>query len=232
MDVHKLVKPFNELIKQLSVCRIFCFTNLAKSTHPTVLATHDISARFILQLNIVLAKPLTMNEFLNKYVDITALLITLILPLILTIQFRKKAQSKLRAVPAYFLLFGPSGVITFIFFHLFENSYHAIERSIAGSFKYDFRFYSLMLLGFIVAYSAYLFYKSCRSRCLEGGKARPCLQIILFVLMVSVPLVPITPIAMAPIIWCTVSLLALPLVHKKVRVASIVIKEDIILLTA
>jgi len=173
-----------------------------------------------------------MNEFLNRYADLTALVLALTLPLAMTIQFKRKARKKLRAVPTYFLLFGPAGIMSFIFFHLFENSYRAVEKTIAGSFDYNFRFYSLILLGFVIAYLGVLFYKACRSKCLGEGKNRPCLLNMVAVLLVSVPLVPITPIAIVPSICCGVSLLALPFVRREVRLASMIVTEDAIVVTA
>lgn len=173
-----------------------------------------------------------MNEFFNKYADLTALILTLAFPLAMTIQFKRKAQKKLRAVPAYFLLFGPAGIMTFIFFHLFENSYHAVEGAIAGSFEYNFRFYSLILLGFVIAYIGILFFKACRGKCLQEEKSRACLLQMIAVLSVSVPLVPITPIAIVPSICCAVSLLALPFVSRKIKLASMTITEEAMVVTA
>ena len=166
--------------------------------------------------SIVLDKPSTMNEFFIKYVDLTALLLTVLIPFLITFKLKQKAQKKIRAVPVYFLVFGPAGILTFMFFHLFENSYHVIEKVMKGTFVYDFRFYSLMLLGIVVGYLGIQLLKACNHKCLqEEFQNRRYLWQILLVLLFTVPLVPITPIAFAPVILCTISLSMLPLVKRK-----------------
>lgn len=162
-----------------------------------------------------------MNEFLEKYTDITALILTLLLPLLFTIRLKRKARKRLRVVPGYFLLFGPSGILAFIFFHLFENSYRAIDKAINGSFEYNFRFYSLILFGLVLAYLGALFLKACLAKCLaEQSSNRSYFYKILLVLLVTLPLIPITPIAAVPLICCSVSVLALPFVRRRSKFAA------------
>ncbi len=154
---------------------------------------------------------LFMNKFFNQYADLTALVLALILPLVCTILLKQKAGKKMRAVPAYFLFFGPCGVIIFIFFHLLENSYRAVEGAIAGSFSYSFRFYSLILLGIVVAWAGYKYLIACRNKCLNGPSAnRSTLYSILLIFIICGPLIPITPISAAPMICCVISLMGLP----------------------
>ena len=157
-----------------------------------------------------------MNEFFNKYADLTALVLTLSLPLLLTIYVKKKAQKRIRALAVYFFVFGPSGILSFIFFHLFENSYRAIEASMDGRFIYNFRFYSLILFGLVVAYLGALYLKACIGKCLRVPKANHSYFYKLWlVLLVTLPVIPITPIAAVPAICCSVSLLAFPFVCRK-----------------
>src|SRR5574337_181298 len=133
-----------------------------------------------------------MNEFLDKYTDITALILTLLTPLVLTILLKRRAGKRVRAVPAYFLVFGPCGILAFIFFHLFENSYRAIANAINGSFQYTFRFYSLILFGLVVAYMGILFLKACFGKCLaEQNHNRSYFHKMFLVLLVTVPVIPI-----------------------------------------
>jgi H+/Cl- antiporter ClcA len=162
-----------------------------------------------------------MNQFLEKYTDITAFILTLSVPLIITIVLKRRAQKKLRAVPAYFLVFGPCGVLAFIFFHLLENSYRAIENAINGSFQYSFRFYSLILFGLVLAYLGILFLKACFTKCLaEQTNNRSYFYKILLVLLITLPLIPITPIASVPAICCSISVLALPFVRRRSKKSS------------
>jgi len=156
-----------------------------------------------------------MNEYFNKYADLTALSLTLALPLLFTIYLKRKAQKRIRAVPVYFLLFGPFGILSFIFFHLFENGYRAIEATLNSHFTYSFHFYSLILFGVVVASLGVLYLKTCIDKCLLVSKSnRSYLYKVLLMLLVTVPLIPITPIAAVPTICCSVSILALPFVLK------------------
>lgn len=157
-----------------------------------------------------------MNKFFNQYVDMAAMVLTLLLPLILTLLIKRKTASRTRAIPAYFLLFGPAGILVFIFFHLFENSYHAIDAAIAGTFIYTFRFYSILLLGVVVAGIGYFFLRACLSKCLrEEYRNRRIFQFILLMVVVTVPLIPIVSISAVPAICCVFSLAGLPFVRRQ-----------------
>src|SRR6476620_1987165 len=87
------------------------------------------------------SESLAMNKFFNEYADLTALILTVTLPLLLTVYLKIRTKKRTRTIPVYFFVFGPSGILSFIFFHLFENSYRAVEAAASGHFKYDFRFY-------------------------------------------------------------------------------------------
>ena len=157
-----------------------------------------------------------MNEYFNKYADLTALSLTFVLPVLFTIYLKRKAQKRIRAVPVYFLLFGPFGILSFIFFHLFENGYRAIDATANGHFAYIFHFYSLILFGVVVASLGALYLKSCIDKCLWASRSnRSYFYKVLLMLLVTVPLIPITPIAAVPSICCSVSILALPFVRQK-----------------
>lgn len=161
-----------------------------------------------------------MNEFFEHYADLTALSLTLLLPLVFTIHVKRKAKKRVRAVPTYFLLFGPSGILSFIFFHLFENTYRAIEKAMDGNFEYNFRFYSLILFGLVIGYVGYLFLKAGIAKCLaKSNSNRHYLYKILLVLVLTLPLIPITPIAMVPLICCSISVLALPFVRRRLKLS-------------
>lgn len=157
-----------------------------------------------------------MNEFLEKYADLTALSLTLLTSFVITIVLKRKVHKRLRAIPTYFLVFGPSGILAFIFFHLFENTYRAIEKAINGGFEYNFRFYSLILFGLVLAYIGVLFLKACFEKCVsEQNSNRSYFYKVSLVLFVTLPLIPITPIAILPLICCSISLLALPFVRRR-----------------
>jgi predicted Na+-dependent transporter len=157
-----------------------------------------------------------MNEFFNKYADLTALLLTLLLPLLLTAYVKRNFKTRVRAVPVYFLLFGPLGILSFIFFHLFENTYRAIAAAIDGHFAYNFHFYSLMLFGLVVAYVGALFLKACIDMCASDSHSKGSYWYkIVLILLITLPLIPITPIAAVPAIWSSFSMLSYPFVRKR-----------------
>ena len=157
-----------------------------------------------------------MDYFFDKYADLTALLLTLLLPLIFTIYLKRKAKKSVRALPAYFLLFGPLGILSFISFHLFENSYRAIIAATNGTFAYNFHFYSLILFGLVVAYLGTLYLKACIDKSFGKEKANPSyLYKMLLIVLTTAPLIPVTPIAAVPSICCAVSLAAFPFVCRK-----------------
>lgn len=157
-----------------------------------------------------------MNEFFDKYADLTALALTLNIPLLLTIYLKTKARRRIRFVPVYFFVFGPSGILSFIFFHLFENCYRAVVSATAGHFVYNFHFYSLILFGLIVAGLGAIHLKACFDKCFRVYKAnRSYLYTIALILFITAPLIPITPIAAVPSICCAISLLAFPFVCRK-----------------
>src|SRR5438045_2871008 len=140
-----------------------------------------------------------MNEYFNKYADLTALSLTLVLPMLFTIYLKRKSQKGIRVVPVYFLLFGPFGILSFIFFHLFENGYRAIEATLNSHFTYSFHFYSLILFGVVVASLGVLYLKTCIDKCLLVSKSnRSYFYKVLLMLLVTVTLITITPIAEVP----------------------------------
>jgi hypothetical protein len=157
-----------------------------------------------------------VNTFFKEYADLTALALTFVFPVILTWLAKRKAGKKIRAVPSWFLFFGPCGILLFIFFHLLENSYRAISATIAGSFTYNFHFYSLILSGIVVALTGYFFLRACWGKCTdEKNTNRHVLTAMIVAAIVTVPLIPITPIAAVPGICSVLSLLGLPFVRRK-----------------
>ncbi|HEX2608016.1 MAG TPA: hypothetical protein VHK91_11575 [Flavisolibacter sp.] len=157
-----------------------------------------------------------MNQFFNHYADLTALLLTVLIPLILTIGLKRRIGRPIRSFPVYFMLFGPIGLLAFIFFHLFENSYRAADAAFNHHFAYNFHFYSLILFGLVVAYLGKLYLQACLDKCYGKRFAnRSYLLKVLLVQTATVPLIPVTPIAVLPSILCGISLLAFGFTRRK-----------------
>ena len=108
-----------------------------------------------------------MNKFFAQYADLSALILTFLLPIIFTIWIKRQTGKRTRAMPVWLLVFGPLGILTFIFFHLFENCYRAIAGAMNGSFIYNFHFYSIILMGVVMAVGAACFLRACVHKCLR-----------------------------------------------------------------
>ena len=155
-----------------------------------------------------------MDYFFAKYADLAALFLSFSLPVIVTIWIKRKTGNQTRAIPVCLLVFGPLGILSFIFFHLFENSYRAIAGALSGTFNYNFHFYSVILLGAVLATVAGYFLRSCVNKCLlQNFHNRVIFFYILLVVFVAVPLLPITPISAVPLICCVFSLSGLSFVR-------------------
>jgi hypothetical protein len=91
-----------------------------------------------------------------------------------------------------------------------------MERVVAGKFVYDFRFYSLILMGMVLlTLSVYLLRYI--TDFLKGvPDSRPnIVRTMLFIVAASAPAGFLTPIALMPTMGCAISMLALPFVVKK-----------------
>ncbi len=159
-----------------------------------------------------------MHKFFSDYVDVTALIIIVLLPLLLTVLIKRKTKRNTRAAAVYAVLFGPAGLLTLMFFHLFENTYHAVENAITGRFSYNFHFYSLMLMGVILAGIGAFLMIACWQKCigLPGDNGRILLFIFLTAL-VCLPLLPVTPLSIVPVLCCLISLTGLFFVRRKIK---------------
>jgi hypothetical protein len=159
-----------------------------------------------------------MDKFLEQYADITALALTFLLPAIFTISIKLKTRRETRAIPVYFLFFGPLGILVFIFFHLFENSYRAIIAAMNGSFVYDFHFYSLILMGLVIAAMGYTFLNSCLHKCFDKDhNSRTIFYCIVLILIVCGAQIPLAQISVVPLICCGITTAALFFVRRKTK---------------
>ena len=159
---------------------------------------------------------ISMNEFFARYVDNVALLLCVLIPMIITFQLKRRAGKKLRAIPLYFFVFGPIGIMTFMFFHLFDNGYHAVEAAIKGVFQYSFRFYSLILFGLLVSYMGVQLFRINYRRCLqENNSYKSFFSQSALIILVTAPLIPLTPIASVPTLCCIISTMAIAFVQRK-----------------
>jgi hypothetical protein len=105
-----------------------------------------------------------------------------------------------------------------MFFHLFENTYHAVENVIAGRFSYNFHFYSLMLMGAVLAGIGAVLMRACWQKC--TGLLYSNRRIFLFMLLTAIlclPLLPITPLSVVPVFCCLISFSGVFFVRRKTK---------------
>jgi len=168
-----------------------------------------------------------MNGFFERYADLTALLLTVLAPIAIAIFAKRKSKKKVRALPAYFLLFGPLGIVVFMFFHLAENTYRALTEAVAGTFVYDFRFYSLIMLGIVLGGAGTALLNACVQKCFDKNTANSAvLKRMLLVAVISIPLIPIIVLGYLPLILSAISLLAMPFVNRKTNTVHVLSEEE------
>lgn len=116
------------------------------------------------------------------------------------------------------LTLGPMLVALSMLAHLAENLYYALERILQHSFHFDFRFYSLMLMGIVfLGISSYMLWQIwllCRGRSRAG---RQIWWAALVLSVLSAPTVVFTPIGLLPTLACVVSVVGLRFVYKPIE---------------
>jgi hypothetical protein len=155
-----------------------------------------------------------MEKFFESYIDITAIITALVIALIFKIISLRNPNTKIWALPAFFTLFGPAIVIVFMSAHLSENIYRAINAAMNGTFVYDFRYYSILLLGTLIVASGVMYLNAAKQYISRRTSAKKVLFYIALIVVVTAPLIPIVSIAAVPSIACAISLAGLPFVHR------------------
>lgn len=156
-------------------------------------------------------------NFLWNYIDFIVLGLCIIFTLINTVRMIRRAKVPVRKVPAFFLIFGATSIAAFMGFgHLFEISFHAGERIAEGVFVFDFRFYSLILMGLLLLSLSNRMLNAINDW-LQGkeSSSKSILKTVGLIVAVSAPTAVFTPIGYVPSIACTISLIFLPFTLKK-----------------
>lgn len=158
-------------------------------------------------------------EQLFMYIDFIILAFAVILALVYTVKTVKQAISPLRKIPLFFVVFGASAIVAFMFGHLFEIGTRAIQRVIAGNFVYDYRFYSLMLMGVVfISIGIYMLSQIKAWSMGDSQGKRNFLRAVLVMILLSAPTFPLTPIGLLPTIGCLISLAGLPFAVGRINV--------------
>src|SRR6476646_1172495 len=97
-----------------------------------------------------------------RNIDIIALITSVIVAYIMSIITIRKSSITLRPKVTFFLFFGPAAILVHVGFHIGQINYNAIENIKKGTFTYDFRYYSLMLMAVTIIYCAGLLLQGLR----------------------------------------------------------------------
>lgn len=151
-----------------------------------------------------------------NYIDQIVLLFCFVISYFTTIQFLRQSTVPIRKMPAFFVVFGPVSIATFMGLgHLFEISYHALERVLDKSFVFDFRFYSLILLGVVLLSLSVQMLREIRDLFRGFPRRQAIFKTAFWVIVLSAPTGFFTPIGYLPTIACLITLVFLPVVIKK-----------------
>lgn len=158
-------------------------------------------------------------EQIFMYIDFIMLALAVILALVYTIKTVQQATAPLRKIPLFFVVFGASAIVAFMFGHLFEIGTRAVQRVIEGNFVYDYRFYSLMLMGTVFITIGIYMLSQIKAWSLgdHQGK-RNFLKAVFVLILLSAPTFPFTPIGLLPTTGCMISLAGLPFAVKRIKV--------------
>lgn len=160
------------------------------------------------------------------YIDFIILVLAVILALAYTIKTLKESTATLRKIPLFFVLFGASAIVAFMFGHLLEIGTRAIQRLVEGDFTYDFRFYSLMLMGVVFISIGIYMLSQIRAWSLGDSQGkRNFLKAAFAITLLSAPTFPLTPIGLVPTISCLISLAGLPFAVKRIKVDKLNLQE-------
>jgi len=144
-----------------------------------------------------------------RNIDIIALITSVIVAYIMSIITIRKSSITLRPKVTFFLFFGPAAILVHVGFHIGQINYNAIENIKKGTFTYDFRYYSLMLMAVTIIYCAGLLLQGLREF-LDGESSGKVLKSMAMIVVVSAPTIPLNLFGALPTRACLFTLLALP----------------------
>jgi hypothetical protein len=156
-----------------------------------------------------------MNQFFLYWVDLFAMVSSIAISIYFLLKIKSKATWPLRSLVLFFVVFGPVVIAVHMSLHIIEISYHAITNAFTGTFKYNFRFYSLQLMGALILYLSIRFLEACRNYLITNTNKKEVLKTAGWIALISIPTIPLTPIGSLPAMACVISLVASIWVHKK-----------------
>lgn len=152
-----------------------------------------------------------------RQIDIIALISSIFVAIVMSVISVRRSANVLRPIGAFFMFFGPAAIFVHMCFHIGQINVSAIDNIAKGTFKYDFRFYSLVLMPAALIYSAALLLQRIK-RFLEGERYTVVLGAMVMITLISTPTIPFTPIGSLPILSCIITLCALPFAKSRKKV--------------
>lgn len=164
-----------------------------------------------------------MNDAVSRTMDLVAMGASVIAALALTFVFYKKTNGRLRAVPFFFLLFGPMAIAVHMVMHFVGVGLVASRKMAAGTFTYDFRFYSLLLMAGVLAYLSIQLIRLSHPKQLgadDNGRKR--LMTCGWLVLVAAPTIPFTFIGSLPVQAVVIHVVAAIFLFKKIKASTAV----------
>ena len=150
------------------------------------------------------------------YIDGIILAISIIFAYIYTLKITRQSSLPLRKVALFFALLGVFTILMNMVGHISEIGYRAIPRVLAGNFVYDFRFYSLMLMGVVFFSIGFYMFGELKEWCMGNKESKKkFIKAAIVMSLVSAPTFPFTPIGLLPTLACIISVISLPFAWKQ-----------------
>jgi hypothetical protein len=155
-----------------------------------------------------------MKKFILANLDPIVLALILVATLAYTLLLARKMA--FRRLPLFFVVFGAMTICLAMVAHIGENSFHAVEQAMAGTFVYNFTFYARIFMGVVfLAMSLHMLAQikvwgmGNRSGKINFIKTAAALSLLSF------PTYFLVPIGLVPTLACALSLAGMPFAKKR-----------------
>ncbi|HEX2532691.1 MAG TPA: hypothetical protein VHK69_03090 [Chitinophagaceae bacterium] len=157
-----------------------------------------------------------MKQFFEVFSGPTALLSSIVICILLARSWKGTRHARTRRHLVPLLYWGPTVLIAFMVMHCGHNAYITITNSMqAGKSVFNFYYYSLQLMGVVVAYESYLLLQCCHRHVAGTRRLNGRLFFhIALIIVTTLPTAYFTPPGAIPTIVLIITSIAALLVHK------------------
>ena len=157
-----------------------------------------------------------MKEFFFKYIDLVTIIITLAWTIGATIFAIKRGGKGLRVALMPLVFLGPVMLISCMFTHLAEISFHAVDSDFTGKFSLRFYLYALYLMPLVLGNAGIYMYRGMLCFLSDAATSKKeVLQPAGIIALVLFPLLWLTPLAAVMYVVVGISVAALFAVRKR-----------------